>query len=78
MTYTRTAGKSRSEIEYTSISALHGPLLIVSGVQGVGFDEYVRITTDEGELRHGVVVEADRDLAVVQVLEGTAGLNPTA
>jgi V/A-type H+-transporting ATPase subunit B len=77
-TYSQRLGTSRSEIEYTSISALRGPLLIVSGVQGVGFDEYVRITTDEGELRHGVVVEIDRDLAVVQVLEGTGGLSLTA
>ncbi|HEU5333362.1 MAG TPA: V-type ATP synthase subunit B [Actinocrinis sp.] len=70
------AGIAWPEPEYTSISALRGPLAVVSGVRGVGFDEYVRIACDGGEERYGVVVEVDRDLAVVQVLEGTAGLRP--
>ncbi|MEU0216598.1 hypothetical protein ABZ281_16385, partial [Streptomyces sp. NPDC006265] len=63
-------------IEYTSIRELRGPLAIVEGVSGIGWDEYVRITLASGELRHGVVLDADRDLAVVQVLEGTAGMGP--
>ncbi|HEU5426642.1 MAG TPA: V-type ATP synthase subunit B [Actinocrinis sp.] len=66
------------ELEYTSISEIRGPLLVVSDVHGVGFDEYVRISTRTGERRYGMVVEVDRDLAVVQVLEGTAGLSPAA
>jgi V/A-type H+/Na+-transporting ATPase subunit B len=63
-------------VEYTSVRGLRGPLLVVQGVRGVGWDEYVTLHTDEGEVRHGVVLEVDRDLAIVQVLEGTAGLSP--
>jgi V/A-type H+-transporting ATPase subunit B len=63
-------------LEYTSVQGLRGPLLVVQDVRGVGWDEYVTLHTDEGEDRHGVVLEVDRDLAVVQVLEGTAGLSP--
>lgn len=66
------------ELEYTAIRELRGPLLVVSGVRGAGFDEYVRITAEDGGTRYGVVVEVDRDLAVVQVLEGTSGLSASA
>ena len=34
------------------------------------------IRTEDGQERHGVVLEVDGDLAVVQVFEGTAGLDP--
>ncbi len=70
-----TAGTGWPELEYTSVSAVRGPLMVVSGVHGVSFDEYVRISTANDECRYGIVVEVDRDLAVVQVLEGTAGLS---
>ncbi len=63
--------------EFTSIGELRGPLLIVRGVSGVGWDEFATIRLDgRGERRHGLVLEADGDLAVVQVLEGTAGMDP--
>lgn len=64
----------RAPIEYRSISSIKGPLLCVEGVQGVGWDETVEIRLDAGEVRHGVVLEVDRELAVVEVFEGTSGL----
>ena len=63
--------------EYTEIAELRGPLLVVRGVRGVGWDEFATIRTQAGETRHGLVLEVDRDLAVVQVLEGTEGMAPT-
>ena len=63
--------------EYTGIAELRGPLLVVRGVAGVGWDEFATIRTQAGETRHGLVLEVDRDLAVVQVLEGTEGMAPT-
>jgi V/A-type H+-transporting ATPase subunit B len=68
----------RAPIEYTSVSATRGPLLIVEGISGVGWDEVARITLPTGEMRHGVVLDVSRDLAVVEVYEGTAGLTPNA
>lgn len=63
--------------EFTAVDQLRGPLLIVRGVSGVGWDEFATIRLDgRGEQRHGLVLEADGDLAVVQVLEGTAGMDP--
>jgi V/A-type H+/Na+-transporting ATPase subunit B len=65
-------------VEYTSVTEARGPLLVVRDVSGVGWDEFARIRLAGGELRHGLVLEVDRDLAVVQVLEGTDGIDPTA
>jgi len=64
--------------EFTDVAELHGPLLVVRGVTGVGWDEFATIRTAPGELRHGLVLEADRDLAVIQVFEGTGGMTPAA
>ncbi|MGD3110673.1 V-type ATP synthase subunit B [Streptomyces sp. YGL11-2] len=64
-------------VGYTSIRELRGPLVVVAGVGGVGWDEFGTITLASGERRHGVVLEVRDDLAVVQVLEGTGGLDPT-
>jgi V/A-type H+/Na+-transporting ATPase subunit B len=65
-------------IEYTSISSVRGPLLMVDGVREVGWDEVARIMLPGGEIRHGVVLDVSRDLAVVEVYEGTTGLTPSA
>ena len=69
-------GGQRLPVEYTTIGQVRGPLLVVRGVQGVGWDESAQIRLPGGQLRHGLVLEVDRDLAVVQVLEGTAGIEP--
>jgi len=65
-------------IGYTAVRELRGPLVVVSGVREVGWDESVLVRMPDGEQRHGLVLEVDGDLAVVQVMEGTAGMDPTA
>lgn len=66
---------ARQRIEYTGVRELRGPLAFVAGVRGVGWDEFVWIRLSTRELRHGLVLEVDRDLAVVEVLEGTVGMD---
>jgi V/A-type H+-transporting ATPase subunit B len=61
-------------IQYTRISELRGPLAIVRGVTTAGFDDVASIELAGAPRRHGVVLEVDRDLAVVQVFEGTTGM----
>ncbi len=61
-------------LEYTDVAEVRGPLLVVRDVTGVGWDESARIELDTGEVRNGLVLDADADLAVVQVLEGTDGI----
>jgi V/A-type H+/Na+-transporting ATPase subunit B len=64
----------RMPVEYTRVDEVRGPLLVVGDVEGVGWDEVGEIRLAGGEVRHGVVIEVDRDLAVVEVFEGTAGV----
>jgi len=66
---------SGPSVAYSTIAQVRGPLLVVQGVAGVGWDEFAQIRLPGGELRHGLVLEVNRDLAVVQVLEGTAGID---
>jgi len=61
--------------EYYTVNKISGPLLFVQNVKGVGFGELVRIRTPNGEERRGQVLEARTDLAVVQIFEGTSGLD---
>jgi V/A-type H+-transporting ATPase subunit B len=60
--------------EYTTVVEVSGPLIIVDGVRGVSYNEVVEIEIG-GELRHGQVLDAMKSKAVVQVFEGTTGLD---
>jgi V/A-type H+-transporting ATPase subunit B len=64
----------RAPVEYSSVASIRGPLLVVEGVEGVGWDEVAEIRAGSGPTRHGVVLDIERELAVVQVYEGTSGL----
>jgi V/A-type H+-transporting ATPase subunit B len=61
--------------EYTTVTEVAGPLMIVEGVEGVAYNEIVEIETPRGEQRRGQVLEVRGNLAVIQVFEGTSGLN---
>jgi V/A-type H+-transporting ATPase subunit B len=64
-------------VEVSAISRVDGPLIFVTDTDGVGWDEFVEIRLADGGTRHGVVVDVDRDVAVVQVFEGTDGIGAT-
>lgn len=66
---------SSSPLDYEGARELRGPLVVVEGVAGVGWDEYVLVALDDGQMRHGLVLEIDRDVAIVQIFEGTDGMN---
>jgi V/A-type H+-transporting ATPase subunit B len=66
---------SWAEVEHTDVAELHGPLTVVRGAAGVGWDELASVRLASGPPRHGLVLEVNRDLAVVQVLEGTDGMD---
>jgi V/A-type H+-transporting ATPase subunit B len=61
--------------EYKTVREVAGPLLIVEGVEGVAFGEVVRIKTPRGENRLGQVLESSKDVAIIQVFEGTSGID---
>jgi V/A-type H+-transporting ATPase subunit B len=61
--------------EYNTVKEVVGPLMIVEGVEGVKFDELVDIELKNGEKRRGRVLELNGDKAMVQLFEGSAGIN---
>ncbi len=61
--------------EYSSIIEVSGPLLLVEGVEGAKYEEMVEIYTRTGEKKRGRVLEVDKDKALVQIFEGSAGID---
>ncbi|MBP8784176.1 MAG: V-type ATP synthase subunit B [Synergistaceae bacterium] len=61
--------------EYTTVSNLSGPLMVVEKIIDVRFDELVEIRLQSGERRKGRVLEISEDQALVQVYEGTTGID---
>ena len=61
--------------EYRTIEYVSGPLIFVSGVLGASFGEIVKITLSDGEERTGQVLDISEDHAVIQVFEGTRGID---
>jgi len=61
--------------EYRTISGLAGPLLVVEKVADVRYDELVEIKLADGQTRRGRVLEVTTDRALVQVFEGTSGID---
>jgi len=62
-------------LEYTTITQVSGPLIVVEQVAEVHFDELVEIETGDGQIRRGRVLEAEEGKALVQLFEGTSGLD---
>jgi V/A-type H+-transporting ATPase subunit B len=61
--------------EYLTVSNIVGPLLIVEKITDVKYGELVEIETADGSLRRGTVLDVSTEQAVVQVFEGTVGLD---
>ncbi|MBU1992879.1 MAG: V-type ATP synthase subunit B [Patescibacteria group bacterium] len=60
--------------EYKTVKSIAGPLVLVEGVKGIKYEELVEITTAAGETRLGKVLEANKDMALVQMFESTRGI----
>jgi len=63
--------------EYKTITQIAGPLVFVSDVSGVGYNEIVEIMLPTGERRKGQVLDVSTTTAVVQVFGPTSGINTT-
>ncbi len=61
--------------EYLTIKDIYGPLVIVEGVQGVKYEELVALELKNGDKRTGKVLEVDGDRAMIQLFEGTTGVD---
>jgi V-type H+-transporting ATPase subunit B len=62
-------------LEYRTIAGVQGPLVILENVKSPRFAEIVNITLGDGEARVGQVLEVAGNKAVVQIFEGTSGID---
>ena len=60
--------------EYRTIREVVGPLMLVEQVEGVKYNELVKISQDGDEMRLGRVLEVDGDKALVQLFAPSRGL----
>ncbi|KAL7819758.1 P-loop containing nucleoside triphosphate hydrolase protein [Trichoderma gracile] len=63
------------QLQYNTVSGVNGPLVIVENVKFPRYNEIVTLTLPDGTERNGQVLEARGDRAVVQVFEGTPGID---
>ena len=61
--------------EYRTIEEVVGPLMAVEKVSGVKYEELIEVRMQNGEIRRGQVLEVQEDKAMVQIFEGTSGIN---
>mmetsp|Transcript_29734 Transcript_29734/g.65804 ORF Transcript_29734/g.65804 Transcript_29734/m.65804 type:complete len:504 (+) Transcript_29734:125-1636(+) len=62
-------------LEYRTVAGVSGPLVVVECVKKPKYAEIVEIKLGDGTLRRGQVLEVDGTRAVVQVFEGTSGID---
>jgi len=65
----------RPRLDYRTVEAVNGPLVIVDNVKFPKYAEIVNLTLGDGTKRRGQVLEVSGKRAVVQVFEGTAGID---
>lgn len=66
---------TKPHLIYQTVTAVNGPLVILGDVKFPQYAEIVRLTLPDGTKRTGQVLEVTKDKAVVQVFEGTSGID---
>lgn len=61
--------------EYNTIQEISGPIMLVTGVEGAKYEELVNVQLQDGSIRSGKVLEAGDQATLVQVFEGSSGIN---
>jgi len=61
--------------EYLTVSSVSGPLVVVEKTENVKYAELVEVEFSDGQIRRGKVLEVTQDKALVQMFEGTIGLD---
>jgi len=62
-------------LDYRTIQGVAGPLVILDNVKLPRYAEIVELTLGNGQVRQGQVLEINANKAVVQVFEGTSGID---
>jgi len=61
--------------QYKTITQIAGPLVFVEKTEPVGYGNLVKIQMSNGEQRNGQVLDTSENAVVVQVFEGTSGID---
>jgi V/A-type H+-transporting ATPase subunit B len=61
--------------EYQTVAEIAGPLMLVESVDNVKYGHIVDIELTDGSLRHGQILQVEGDKVLVQVFEGTEGID---
>ena len=61
--------------EYKTINRVAGPLIFVEKTEPIGYSDIVKISLPDGSTKNGQVLDTSDDLVVVQIFEGTSGID---
>lgn len=61
--------------EFRTLSQIRGPLIFVERITEAAYNEIVEITSPQGDVRLGQVLEVDRHRCMVRVFVGTSGMD---
>ncbi|OPY29236.1 MAG: V-type ATP synthase beta chain [Methanomassiliicoccales archaeon PtaU1.Bin030] len=64
--------------EYRTISQIAGPLVFVEKTEPVGYNELATVTMPDGTQKRGQVLDTSDKYVVIQVFEGTSGIEKAA
>ncbi|AFM99198.1 V-type ATP synthase subunit B [Encephalitozoon hellem ATCC 50504] len=67
--------KIEPKMNYRKIVGVNGPLVIMDNIRFLKYAEIVSLTLPDGSIRQGQVLEVCGKKAVVQVFEGTSGID---
>jgi len=65
----------RSIKEYQTVTSISGPLMLVEMVDEAKYGHIVDIELGDGSIRHGQILQVEKDKVLVQVFEGTRGID---
>ena len=61
--------------EYQTVTNISGPLMLVEMVDEAKYGHIVDIELGDGSIRHGQILQVENDKVLVQVFEGTRGID---
>ena len=64
--------------EYKTISQIAGPLVFVKKTEPITYGELVSVSLSDGSMKRGEVLDTSDDIVVVQIYEGTTGIDRDA
>ena len=64
--------------EYKTVTQIAGPLVFVEKTEPIGYQELVSVRLSDGTTKRGQVLDTSDDIVVVQIFEGTSGIDRDA